>query len=155
MAEAGNNDFPTILGPDANFKGELTYEKGMRLQGKFEGNILTPGRLHITKEARMNADVDAGSISVEGDVKGKLSANERVELKQSAKYEGDLTAAKLVVDEGAMLSGHVHVAPDAVKSGPAKPAHGGGAHTPPGGGSGGGNKPANIGMPVPQGQPVK
>src|SRR5205807_681400 len=108
MAEAGNNDFPTILGPDANFKGELTYEKGMRLQGKFEGNILTPGRLHITKEARLNADVDAGSISVEGDVKGKLSANERVELKQSAKYEGDLTASKLVVDEGAMLSGHVH-----------------------------------------------
>jgi cytoskeletal protein CcmA (bactofilin family) len=150
MAEAGNNDFPTVLGPDANFKGELTYEKGMRLQGKFEGNILTPGRLHITKEARMNADVDAGSISVEGDVKGKLSANDRVELKNSAKYEGDLTAAKLVVDEGAMLSGHVHVAPDAVKGGGGnKPA----AHTGGGASHGPANKPA--GMPVPQGQPVK
>ena len=147
MAESGNNDFPTILGPDANFKGELTYEKGMRLQGKFEGNILTPGRLHVAKEARMSADVDAGSITVEGDVKGKLSANDRVELKQSAKYEGDLTASKLVVDEGAILSGHVHVAPDAVK---AKPAHQNAPRD-----TGASKPPSGLGIPVPQGQPAK
>src|SRR5947209_1805256 len=116
MAESGNSgDFPTILGPDANFKGELTYEKGMRLQGKFEGNIMTPGRLHVTKEAKMSADVDAGAISVEGDVKGKLTANDRIELKNSAKYEGDLAASKLVVDGGAIMGGDVAVGPDAVK----------------------------------------
>src|SRR5665213_1635409 len=124
MAESGGNDFPTILGPDANFKGELTFEKGMRLQGKFEGNINTSGRLHITKEAKMMADVDAGWISVEGDVRGKLTASDRVELKQSARYEGDLTASKLVVDEGAVLNGHVTVGPEAVKN---KPPHSSGA----------------------------
>ena len=123
MAETGNNDFPTILGPDASFKGDLTFEKGMRLHGKFEGNIMTPGRLHVSKEAKMQADVDAGAITIEGDVKGKLSATDRVELKQSARYEGDLTASKLVVDEGAVLSGHVTVGPDAVKGKP--PQHGG------------------------------
>src|SRR5258706_92073 len=48
MAEATpNQDFPTILGPDATFKGELTYEKGMRIHGKLEGKAITPGRLHI------------------------------------------------------------------------------------------------------------
>jgi cytoskeletal protein CcmA (bactofilin family) len=139
MAESGGNDFPTTLGPDANFKGELTYEKGMRLQGKFEGNINTPGRLHITKEAKLMADVDASWISVEGDVRGKLTASDRVELKQSARYEGDLTASKLVVDEGAVLNGHVTVGPDAVKGKP---------HTP-----GAPHRPVN--MPIPQGQPVK
>ena len=153
MAESGNNDFPTILGPDANFKGELTYEKGMRLQGKFEGNILTPGRLHIAKEARMQADVDAGSITVEGDMKGKLSATDRVELKQSAKYEGDMTASKLVVDEGAIISGHVHVAPDAVKGKP--PQHAGGGGQPHREQQGGNKPPSGLGIPVPQGQPAK
>ena len=146
MAETGNNDFPTILGPDASFKGDLTYEKGMRLQGKFEGNIMTPGRLLVTKEAKMQADVDAGAIAVEGEVKGKLNASDRIELKQSARYEGDLTASKLVVDEGAILNGHVTVGPDAVK-----------------GGGGGGRQQApehnwqtaRRWMPVPQGQPVK
>ena len=114
MAEP-NAEFPTIIGPDATFKGELTFEKGLRLQGKFEGKINTPGRLHVAKEARMQADVDAAGIVVEGEVRGNLQATDRIELKNSARYEGDLTAGKLVVDEGASLTGHVTVGPDAAK----------------------------------------
>ena len=136
-----NQDFPTILGPDATFKGELSYEKGMRLHGKLEGKINTPGRLHVSKEAKMQADVDAGAITVEGDVHGNLSANDRVELKQSARYEGDLRSSRLVVDEGAILVGHVTVGPDAVKKGGAAPQSGG--------------KPAQLPGAVPQNQPVK
>jgi cytoskeletal protein CcmA (bactofilin family) len=136
-----NQDFPTILGPDASFKGELSFEKGMRLHGKFEGKINTAGRLHIAKEAKMQADVEAGAITVEGDVAGNLNAADRVELKQSARYEGDLRASRLVVDEGAILVGHVTVGPDAVKN-----------RTPQQGGAG-----VKPGMPaaVPQNQPNK
>jgi cytoskeletal protein CcmA (bactofilin family) len=118
MADAGNQEFPTILGPDASFKGELSFEKGMRLHGKLEGKINTPGRLHIAKEAKLQADVDAGAIIVEGDVHGNLTASDRIELKQTARYEGDLRATKLVVDEGAVFSGQVSVGPDAVKNRP-------------------------------------
>ncbi len=117
MAEAGG-DFPTIIGPDASFKGELTFEKGLRLHGKMEGKVNTAGKLHISKEAKMHADVDAGAIIVEGDVRGNLSASDRVELKATARYEGDLTASKLVVDEGAVFQGHVTVGPDASKPRP-------------------------------------
>jgi cytoskeletal protein CcmA (bactofilin family) len=115
---ASNQEFPTVLGPDASFKGELSFEKGMRLMGKLEGKISTPGRVHVTKEAKMSADVEAGAIVVEGDVQGNLSATDRIELKNSARYEGDLRASKLVVDEGAVFSGHVTVGPDAVKNAP-------------------------------------
>src|SRR3954451_687771 len=117
MADAGNQEFPTVLGPDARFKGELSFEKGMRVMGHFEGKVNTPGRIHIAKEAKMQADVDAGGIVVEGEVQGNLSASDRIELKNSARYEGDLRASKLVVDEGAVFSGHVSVGPDAVKGG--------------------------------------
>ena len=118
MADAGNQEFPTILGPDANFKGELNFEKGMRLQGRFEGKVTTPGRLHVAKEAKMQADVEASAIIVEGEAKGNLSASERIELKASARYEGDLRASKLVVDEGAVFTGHVSVGPEAIKTRP-------------------------------------
>ena len=114
MAEP-SQEFPTIIGPDASFKGELSFEKGLRLQGKFEGKINTPGRLHIAKEAKMQADVEAGAIIVEGEVRGNLSAADRIELKASARYEGDLRASKLVVDEGAIFSGNVTVGPEAGK----------------------------------------
>src|SRR6476620_9396782 len=126
----GPGEFPTILGPDANFKGELSFEKGMRLMGKFEGKVNTPGRIHVAKEAKMQADVDAGGIVVEGEVQGNLSASDRIELKQSARYEGDLRATKLVVDEGAVFNGHVSAGPEQPKG--ARPApqgqpHGAGA----------------------------
>src|SRR5438477_6206231 len=124
MAEQGtqgNQEYPTILGPDASFKGELSFEKGLRIQGRFEGKINTPGRLNVAKEAKLQADVDAGAIFVEGEVNGNLTANDRIELKNSARYQGDLQASKLVVDEGAVFRGHVTVGPDAVDGKAAAP----------------------------------
>ena len=134
MAEAGGQEFPTILGPDANFKGELSFEKGMRLMGRFEGKVNTPGRLHVAREAKMAADVEAGAIIVEGEVQGNLSANDRIELKQTARYEGDLRATKLVVDEGAVFNGHVSVGPDGQAKRPSggPPQHPQQAHKPGG-----------------------
>jgi cytoskeletal protein CcmA (bactofilin family) len=129
MADTGS-DFPTILGPDAVFKGELSFEKGMRVQGRVEGKITTSGRLHVAKEARISADVEAGAIIVEGEVKGTLSATDRIELKNSARYEGDLSCSKLTVDEGAVFSGHVHVGPEAVKGGARPPMNTGSAPRP-------------------------
>ena len=143
MAEA-NQEFPTVLGPDASFKGELSFEKGMRLQGRFEGKINTPGRLHIAKEAKMAADVDAGAIIVEGEVQGNLTAGDRVELKNSARYQGDLTSSKLVVEEGAAFTGHVSVGPDIGKG---RPAPGGS------GVSSGQHRPQPQHQPGPQPQP--
>ena len=118
MAELGSSDFPTVLGPDAVFKGDITFEKGMRLQGRLEGNVATPGRLHVSKEAKLQGNVDAGAVVVEGDVNGKLTASDRVELKQTARHEGELRASKLVVEEGAIFVGTVAVGPEAVKNRP-------------------------------------
>lgn len=144
MAEGGNQEFPTVLGPDATFKGELSFEKGMRLMGRLEGKVSTPGRIHVAKEAKMHADVEAGGIIIEGEVNGNLSAGDRIEMKNSARYEGDMRAAKLIVEEGAAFTGHVSVGPDAVKGG-------GPGNRPPGGVNrianiGGGN-PNNNGQP--------
>ncbi len=140
MAE-NNPEFQTVIGPDASFKGELSFEKGLRMHGKFEGRINTSGKLHVAKEAKMQADVEAGSIVVEGDVRGNLVASDKIEIKNNARYEGDLTAAKLTVDEGATLIGHVQVGPEA-------------------GGKRGGPSPVSTNRPVPpvnnpQNQPNK
>ena len=83
-----NPEYPTILGPDASFKGELTFEKGLRLQGKFDGQINTQGRLLVAKEARMHANVEAGAIIIEGEVKGNLVATDKIELKNSGPLRG-------------------------------------------------------------------
>jgi cytoskeletal protein CcmA (bactofilin family) len=115
MADQAHQDVQTVLGPDSNFKGELNFDKGIRIHGKFEGKITSAGRVHVAKEAKMQAEIEAGSIVVEGEVHGQLTAADRLELKASARYEGDMRASRLTVEEGAVFSGHVSVGPEAVK----------------------------------------
>src|ERR1700722_5932107 len=121
MADLAHLDVPTVLGPDSNFKGELTFDKGVRIHGRFEGKIPSAGRLHVAKEAKLQAEIEAGNIVVEGEVHGHLAASERLEFKQSARYEGDLRANRMIVEEGAIFSRHASFAPNLVKPHPATP----------------------------------
>lgn len=104
MAEV-NNEFPTTLGADAVFKGQLQFEKGVRLLGKFEGEISSEGQLVIAEGASLTGEVKAGAIRVDGQVKGNLTASGKVQLSASARLEGDLHTTKLEVAEGAVLVG--------------------------------------------------
>ncbi len=116
-------DFTTVIGADAVFKGELAFDKGVRVDGKVEGKISTKGHLAISQAGKLQADVEAGNIVVEGQVSGNLSASERVELRKSARLQGDIRAGKLLVAEGATFSGHCHVGPEAAKGGSPAPAN--------------------------------
>lgn len=104
MAES-NAEFPTTIGSDAIFKGELQFEKGVRLLGKFEGEISSGGQLDVAKGAVLNGNVSAATISIDGQVKGNLTASSKVALSASAKLEGDVQAQRLEVAEGAVLIG--------------------------------------------------
>jgi cytoskeletal protein CcmA (bactofilin family) len=114
-------EFPTVIGADAVFKGELSFEKGVRVDGRIEGKVATKGHLAVSQGGHLQADVDAGSIIVEGDVKGNLIAGDRVELRKTARLKGDITASKLLVAEGAAFIGHCNIGPDAQKAAPAAP----------------------------------
>ena len=102
-----NQEFPTVLGADAVFKGELTFEKGMRLLGKFEGQITSTsdGQLMVAEGANLNGDVKASAIRIDGHMKGNVTATSKVQLAASARLEGDLQTNRLEVAEGAVLIG--------------------------------------------------
>jgi len=124
MAEpqaAARGDFPTVIGPDASFKGELKFEKGVRLLGRVEGLVESPGQLEIAEGATLEGDVKAGNIRVDGSVKGNLRATGKIHLSASAKLEGDLTTARLEVAEGAVFIGKCVVGSDAAAKGTAAP----------------------------------
>lgn len=119
MAEvAPQQDFSTIIGPDVHIKGTITFEKPARIHGQIEGSINTQGRVHVAKEGKVQADIDAAAIIVEGDVQGSLSATDRLELKSTAHCEGDVRAAKLMVESGAVFTGHVSIGLDIGKDRP-------------------------------------
>jgi cytoskeletal protein CcmA (bactofilin family) len=107
----------TFIGNDVLIKGEITVEKGLRVDGKIEGVVSTKGKVHVGKSGQLNAEVNAGSVTVEGKVKGNIIASERATLEATSNVCGDLTATRLVVNEGATFVGKVNVGPEATKGG--------------------------------------
>jgi cytoskeletal protein CcmA (bactofilin family) len=107
----------TVLGADATFKGELSYEGAMRIEGKFEGKITSKGKLVVGKTAHVTGELTVAHAGVEGQFKGNVVASERVELTGSAQLTGDIRSPRLVVAEGATLVGNVVISPDALKGG--------------------------------------
>lgn len=110
------SDVTTVIGADAVFKGELSFDKGVRVDGRVEGKITTKGHLAVSQAGKLQADVAAGNIIVEGQVNGNLSATDRVELRQTARLKGDIRAGKLLVAEGASFTGHCQVGAEAGKA---------------------------------------
>ncbi|MDJ0976535.1 MAG: polymer-forming cytoskeletal protein [Planctomycetota bacterium] len=110
MATANSSqEFSTVIGADAKFKGELQFEGGVRIDGSFDGAIKTPGKVLISQKGQMKGEIDAGSTTVEGTVDGNLTAKDRIELNASCKLTGDIKASKLLVKEGAVFVGRCEV----------------------------------------------
>jgi cytoskeletal protein CcmA (bactofilin family) len=117
MADSAN-EFPTTLGADAVFKGQLQFEKGVKLLGKFEGEITSEGQLLVAEGATLTGDVKAGSVRVDGQIKGNLNAKTKVQLSASARLEGDVQTQRLEVAEGAVLVGRCVVGVNGQQSKP-------------------------------------
>lgn len=112
MAESSNT---TVIGPDTIIKGEMTFESSARILGKFEGKLTAKGELQVGQGAQCKATVDAGTIVIDGEIEGNVTARDKAKLNPTAKIIGDITAKTLIVAEGATFTGRCHVGADAVE----------------------------------------
>lgn len=106
---AGSTDYPTTIGTDAQFKGELKFDQSIRLLGSFEGVMETTGNLLVARGASLEGEVKAGDVAVDGNIKGNVNATGKVRLSASANMEGDLVVSRLEVAEGAVFVGRCAV----------------------------------------------
>ncbi len=104
-----NEQYPTVLGTDARFKGELSFDRGVRVEGTFEGSINSKGSLHIAEGAKIMADIEAANVTIEGECKGNLTVSEKLHLMATARLEGDLKTNRLEIADGAIFLGKVVV----------------------------------------------
>lgn len=107
MAE--NNEFGTVIGADANFKGDLTFDSAAKVLGKFEGSITSKGKVQVADGADCKATVKAKEVSVEGHIEGNVEATDRVELRPKGVITGDITAARMTMADGASIDGHCRI----------------------------------------------
>ncbi len=109
---ADTNSPTTIIGADARFTGELTFENNARILGNFEGRIVSKGELQVAENATCKATIEVGRLHLDGTIDGDITSRERLELTSKAKVKGNIVATRLVVAEGASIVGHVTIGSD-------------------------------------------
>jgi len=98
------------LGPSLHVKGEITGNEDLHIDGSVEGTVhLDERRLTIGASAKVTADVVAREVVVYGSVKGNLRAKDRIEIKKDGSVVGDLTTARIMIEDGAYFKGAIEI----------------------------------------------
>ena len=103
-----------ILSSDVEIKGSLKFQNELTIDGKIEGEITSAGVLTVGENAEIKGEIKTKSVTVLGKVHGNITVEERCELKARAVLQGDLKAARLVIEEGATFVGKSEVTPNKV-----------------------------------------
>jgi cytoskeletal protein CcmA (bactofilin family) len=111
---------PSILGPTLYFKGDLSADEDLLIQGRLEGSIAHTQRLTIGAQGTVKANIRAQSIVIEGTVEGDLRAEKSIVVKDTARITGNISAPSISVVEGACFKGSIDM--DGNKA-PARSAH--------------------------------
>ena len=95
----------TLLGKGSEFEGKLTFEGQVRIDGKFNGQIVTKDVLVIGDGARVTAEINAGTVIINGTVEGNVRAAQLIELHAPARVKGSLESPALTMDRGVIFEG--------------------------------------------------
>jgi len=108
------------IGKGLFIKGEITGSESLYIDGKIEGTINLPGnRLTVGRNGQVNASINAREIVGLGKVKGNVAATDRVDIRAEGALTGDVSAARISIEDGAFFKGGIDIKKPDAKSTPA------------------------------------
>jgi cytoskeletal protein CcmA (bactofilin family) len=108
------------IGKSLFIKGEITGSESLFVDGKVEGTInLSGNRVTVGRNGQVAANITAREIVVLGKVRGNVSATDRVDIRAEGSLSGDVSAARISIEDGAFFKGGIDIRKAEGKSGPA------------------------------------
>jgi len=96
------------IGKSVIIKGELSGSEDLTIEGQVEGKIeLRQNILTIGPNGKIKAQVSAKAVVVQGEVHGNITATERVDIRDNGSVEGDLSAPRVAIADGAHFRGAI------------------------------------------------
>lgn len=104
--QAEDNNRPnTVIGVGSSVRGTLMISGTLRIDGEFEGDVLSCERLEIGEHGVMRSDIEVREAMVRGRVIGSIRALGTIELKTGARMDGDVAAYSVVMEQGVHFTG--------------------------------------------------
>lgn len=109
------NRIDSLIGAGTKIVGNVQFSGGLRIDGEIEGNVVAiPGKtstLVLSEHAKVDGEINATHLVVNGVVTGPVRAAEYLELQSKAKLIGDVHYKTLEIQLGAIVEGKlIHLA---------------------------------------------
>ena len=102
----------TYIDEGCKLSGKLYFAGSVQIDGDVEGEIEGEQDMAVGNTGRVHASVRAESVSIRGSVEGDIVAKRKITLHKSARVSGDLKTAGIVIEEGAVVKGHIVIGTD-------------------------------------------
>ncbi len=99
----------SIVAQDMTVTGDLAAEGVVRVEGRVNGNISAGMQVLLSEGGLVEGDIKTKEAVLGGEVRGTVTAEERIEVQATASVHGDLVAPKLLIQEGGRLNGAIRM----------------------------------------------
>ena len=100
----------TTIGATFVITGEITSNEDVTFDGRIDGQLLIrDSALTIGERAQVEANIRGGRVTVRGRVRGAIAATERIELTPTATVDGNLSANRVIIADGAHFNGRIEM----------------------------------------------
>ena len=112
MAKNYEKSIRAFLGEGTEFKGVITFEGTVRVDGVLEGEVITDDTFIIGTAAKVKAEIKAGVVIVMGRMEGKIETKEKCEVRVGSHVSGEIFTPSIYIEEGAVFEGTCHMTGD-------------------------------------------
>lgn len=103
--QAGNS----VIARGNRVEGTISGSSDIEIQGEFKGTVDGTGHLRVAAQGVVDGNLAARTVVVSGTVQGDILAGETIQLETSATVEGNITAPRIRIADGATFEGKVHM----------------------------------------------
>lgn len=112
MADPRTSVYNTIIGENSFFEGRFMVNGSIRIDGKFEGEMLKVSHVTIGVKGKVRSNISAMNVVVEGVLIGNIDAKVRVMLLPTSRVYGDITTPEIIIQQGVLFEGKIKIVQD-------------------------------------------
>lgn len=101
-----------MIGKTITIKGDITGEENLVIEGKVDGTVhLKSNDLTVGQSGRVNANIAANVVRIDGEVRGDIVGTEKVVITKTGRVQGNIVGPRVTLEDGAKFKGSIDMDP--------------------------------------------
>jgi cytoskeletal protein CcmA (bactofilin family) len=101
-----------LIGAGIHVNGDISGTENLVIEGRVEGKIdLSGNQVHVGQSGKVAADIVAKTVKIDGALQGDVDGKERVVISKSGRVRGNITAPRVLLEDGAVFKGSIDINP--------------------------------------------